>query len=634
MTRLAGRPRLWLRLRRAQAGIVSAALSLAVAAVLPLDLPLLQGWQERAFDAMVLNAPAPAPSGPAVLVVDIGAGDEAGLPWDRAASARLAAALAAAGPAAVGWDVVFAGDCAATGANPALARALTQAPSVLGLLMSAIPAPSPAPAPALAPALALADGAGAGLWSAPGAEAPCPAFAAGGATLANVSLPADATARVRMMPAAVSAAGTVWPALPVELLRRGGAIPLPVLGPTALHLGDRALPLAPGGLLRFRPSLRAARLARTVPAEAVLAGLVPPARLKGALVLVGSSLPQRGGLRPTAADPLYPSVQIAADVAEGLLAGRLPWRPPGAALAEAAALALAGLALAALILRLPPLAAAGAALAAGGLWAGGAFGLHLATGRLQDPLLPALGLILPALAGLILRAAATARAERALRLRMGQVLPAAVVARLADDPHLLRLAGERRQVTALFTDLEGFSALTARLPPEALIATLDRYFATVTAIVLQHGGMIDKIVGDAVHALFNAPIDQPGHVDAALSCARAIVAATEALRPVLGSAPGPALGSALGPVPELGRTRIGVETGPAILGDVGAGARIDYTAHGPAVNLAARLQEAGKVLGPAVIIGPAAAAQAGQPLRALGQAQIRSFGTLALYTLP
>ncbi len=191
------------------------------------------------------------------------------------------------------------------------------------------------------------------------------------------------------------------------------------------------------------------------------------------------------------------------------------------------------------------------------------------------------------------------------------------MARIAEQPRLLRLGGERREVTALFTDLEGFSDLVNRTAPEELIATLERYFAVVTQEVLTRGGMIDKIVGDAVHALFNAPIDQPGHVDAALAAAAAIREATEGLRGTLG----------------IGRTRVGIETGPAVLGDVGAGARIDYTAHGPAVNLAARLQEAGKALGPAVIIGPAAAARA-RAAGPLGEAEVRSFGRLALFTLP
>ncbi len=304
-------------------------------------------------------------------------------------------------------------------------------------------------------------------------------------------------------------------------------------------------------------------------------------------------------------------------MATGLLGGRLPWRPAAAPLAEAAVVATGGVAAAALVMLAPPMVALLAALGLAALWAAAALAALVTTDRLLDPLLPALAIALAATAGLLLQAAATYRAERALRLRMGQLLPAAVVARLADDPRLLRLRGERRQVTALFTDLEGFSALTNTLEPEALIATLDRYFAVVTEVVLRHGGMIDKIVGDAVHALFNAPLDQPGHVAAALAAAEEIVARTEALRPGL----------------PIGRTRVGVETGPAILGDVGSGAKIDYTAHGPAVNLAARLQDAGKTLGPPVIIGPAAAALAGRPLRPLGEVEVRSFGRLALFTL-
>lgn len=201
---------------------------------------------------------------------------------------------------------------------------------------------------------------------------------------------------------------------------------------------------------------------------------------------------------------------------------------------------------------------------------------------------------------------------------MGQLLPPVVVARLAANPRLLRLTGERREVTALFTDLEGFTAATRNLEPEALIATLDRYFTVISAAILRHGGMIDKIVGDAVHALFNAPLDLPGHADAALAAAADIVRDTEALRAELG----------------IGRTRIGIETGAAILGDVGSGARIDYTAHGPCVNLAARLEQAGKTLGPAVIVGPGTVARARTPLLALGPQDLRSFGTMELHTLP
>ncbi len=195
--------------RRLRAGALVLALAALAAGALALQGRWLVHWQERAFDAMILALPAPAAVGPPVLVVDIGATDEAGVPWDRAASARLAAAIGRAGPAVVAWDIVFAGTCDDDTRNLALAAALSRAPTVLGFLLSGTPGAPPAAAPPLAVADALLPG----LWSAPGAELPCPAFAAAAAGLASVSLPGDAEARVRMVPAGVAAAGAAWPAL-------------------------------------------------------------------------------------------------------------------------------------------------------------------------------------------------------------------------------------------------------------------------------------------------------------------------------------------------------------------------------------------------------------------------------------
>lgn len=600
--------------RRPLAGKVALGLCLALAALIAWQPTPLVRWQERALDALLVLVPAPPTTG--VTVIDIPRADDTGAPWSRAASARLAARLAEASPRVVGWDVVFAGDCAPTAANLALTATLSRSATVLGFLLAnqfeALPGP--------APALALGGDAGTRLWSAPGAEAPCETFLSDPVTLASLSLPGDTEARVRRVPAAVTVATLAWPSLPVEMARRARTPSAVVLaadasGALSLHLGPRAVPLDRDGTLRLRPRPAAMRAARTLDAAALLSGPVPD--LADRVVIVGSSVPQRGGLRPTAMGPLYPSVQIAADLTADLIADHLPWRPANAPWVEAAALALAGLILAALLPRLAPLAGVALALTLTLVWTGTATTTHLATNRLYDPLMPSLGVLFSATAAILLQAALTARAERALRERMGQLLPAVVVARLANDPGLLRLRGERRLVTALFTDLEGFTAATVTMEPEALIDALDRYFTVVCAVILRHGGMIDKIVGDAVHALFNAPLDQPGHVDAALQAAAEIVAQTEALRASLG----------------LGRTRIGIETGAAILGDVGSGARIDYTAHGACVNLAARLEAAGKALGPAVIIGPAAAAQSTQPLRALGLHELRGFGPVEVFTL-
>lgn len=576
--------------------------SLLLAALFALAPAPLQMGQERLFDVLLRLMPAPPAQ---VTVIDIGASDETGAPWDRAATARLAAHLAAAGPRALGFDMLFSGRCDARSTGD-LAQALAGQGVVLGFLL----APEPG---GVLPAPTLAVAQGATLWPAPGADAPCAALPGQAGAMA---LAADADGRLRRLPVGVAlgppGAGVGYPSLPVALAAQvtGGPV---IAGPGWLRLGGHDF-ASEDGFLRFRPADAAAQAARRLRAEAVLAGAALP---PGGVFLVGSSLPQAGGLRPTAAGPLTPSVQIAADLTDGLLAGHLPWRPVWANWAEAAAVLALGLAGAALMARAAPARAAAGALGLALGW-GAAAGAATASGVLIDPLLPGLAAALLLLAALTGRAAHAARAERALRARMGQVLPPELVSRIAANPRLMRLQGEAREVTALFTDIEGFSAATARMGAAEMVARLDAYFTLTCAIVLRHGGMIDKLVGDSIHALFNAPLDQPGHEAAALACAAELIIATEAFcRQNNG----------------FGRTRIGVECGPAVLGDVGFGGRIDYTAHGPAVNLAARLQEANKALGTQVCIGPGLGARL-PGLRALGQHDIRSFGAIALFTLP
>ena len=130
-------------------------------------------------------------------------------------------------------------------------------------------------------------------------------------------------------------------------------------------------------------------------------------------------------------------------------------------------------------------------------------------------------------------------------------------------------------MTALFTDIEGFTATTKLAGPRELIAMLDRYLGGIARIVIVHGGIVDKFVGDAVHAFFNAPLDLEGHTDKAIAAAIEIAAFGEAFRKMPENARF-----------EFGRTRIGIESGLAVVGDVGSGGKIDYTAHGNVVNLA------------------------------------------------
>jgi adenylate cyclase len=180
-----------------------------------------------------------------------------------------------------------------------------------------------------------------------------------------------------------------------------------------------------------------------------------------------------------------------------------------------------------------------------------------------------------------------------------------------------------REVTALFTDIEGFTSMTERADPADLVALLDAYFDATTRVVTDHSGMIDKIVGDSIHAIYNAPFETADHANQAIATGLALLAAAEEVRK-----------SPLGQKLQLGRTRIGIETGPAIVGDVGGSRKLDYTAHGNAVNAAARLEAANKDLGSSICIGPGTAARVDPAmLRQIGTLTLRGqSGAIAVYT--
>ena len=166
-----------------------------------------------------------------------------------------------------------------------------------------------------------------------------------------------------------------------------------------------------------------------------------------------------------------------------------------------------------------------------------------------------------------------------------------VVEALIADPSRMSLEGERREMTYLFTDVANFTTMAEKVDSKELAPMINSYFEGVTSVVLRHGGMVDKFIGDAVFAIFNAPVDLPDHAQHAVQCAMEIDAFCEDFRKKR-NAEGI----------DLGVTRVGVHTGAAIIGNFGSSSRFNYTAQGDAVNVAARLEGLNKQLGTRVCV--------------------------------
>jgi adenylate cyclase len=183
---------------------------------------------------------------------------------------------------------------------------------------------------------------------------------------------------------------------------------------------------------------------------------------------------------------------------------------------------------------------------------------------------------------------------------LGKYLPADVAEQIMRDPEQLSLHGERRNIFCVFTDLEGFTKLSHATTPETVARLLNEYLDRLSDVVLDHGGTIDKFVGDAVVAFWGAPLSRPDDGPQAAAAALAMYEAGEKFRVDL----------AAEDVPPLGMTRVGLHVGDAIVGNFGGEGRIQYTALGDSMNTASRLEAANKSLKTGVLVSAEAEARA------------------------
>ena len=374
----------------------------------------------------------------------------------------------------------------------------------------------------------------------------------------------------------------------------------PLLGRAMLTAAGQGAEALPGyaGAIRYRRAANDDRpIFTTIPidqfADPQIAPLMAPA-VAGRYVLIGGSLVDvdRVSTSFTSVDGLTrPGIEIHAEMLSQMLDGaRLPHPSSGILWLQVVLVVLAA-ALTGLIemrsWKFIPLLALQAVL-----FVGLPFWLQArGVDTFQFPAVgPVLGWII-AFAAIVAAARATGAVQRRFaHSALGKYLPRGIAQEIIDRPELLSLHGEKKEIFVLFSDLEGFTKLSHALEPEMVATLLNRYLDTLSEIVLEHGGVIDKFVGDAVVAFWGAPIGLPDDGERAALAGYAIWQAGEAFRR-----------SAEDGLPPIGRTRVGLHFGDAVVGNFGGKTRIQYTALGDSMNTAARLEAANKELGTRVL---------------------------------
>lgn len=620
--------------------------TMAMVALTAFPPPILTRAEEAVFDGYQRIRPRPYDPAAPVHIVDI---DEAALdaygqwPWPRSYMAALTDRLFDHGAAAVGFDVLFAEPDRTSperimeswsrfseGALPTLpdlglvahdtrfALAMAGRPVVLSVAGGAV-GEVPVPKAGVAVTGDVPDE----LTRYPLAITNLPELTDATLGLGMISLGRTVDGVTRSVPMVSEIGGVLMPALSAELLRvaqgAGGHILKTSQGSgeaaggsnaaVAIQTGALVYPVESSGRFRvyfagYQPE-RVTSVTRVLEAKGIDPGL--EALISGRIILVGSSAQGLFDIRSTPLDDQIAGVTLHAEIIEQIIAGTFIKRPDWMRGLELLIVALTGLGLTLLNRAERPVVGALGATAVSSAAIGGGLLAFLQLGILFNPLMPVLTTVLVYLPGTTIGYLAKDRARRAIRRPFAWFLPPSIIAQIEANPDAaLTPAGAERELSVIFVDMRGFSTVTEGMPPDRVMALVNTFLSAVAETLVDHGATIDKFMGDAVMAFWNAPILRPDHAAAALLALGDINDAAERANVALTAQGLPRI--------ELG---IGLNTGPASVGLMGSRDRLNYTCIGDSVTLAARLEGLTRIYGVKNCVGPETVARCPDTLRAI-----------------
>jgi adenylate cyclase len=590
----------------------------------------LEELRLRTFDLFQLISPRVAEKRP-VVIVDI---DETSLrklgqwPWPRTRIAELIDRLTQHGAAAIAFDVIFAepdrlspGIAADTYSSldeetraklralpsndEVMAAAIKRSTVVLGETVMSVPVPQHEGQPLPVGVASVGADPKRFLFTFPGLLRNIPTLDSAAAGRGLFSIIPERDGIVRRVPMVVVAQDKLLPTLTLEIIR--AVTRTNTIMTRADDAGIKSVAV-PEARMEF-PTDRNGRFwihfsphdsARFVSAVDVLEGRMPADRVAQRLVMIGTSATGLLDLKTTPIDPAMPGVEVHAQILESVLTNATLSAPDWSKLAEMTAALIIGMALVVLAPMLGPgwLLLSGAAIVSALI---GTSWYYFTQQRLlidfTFPLLSSLVIYLTLVFTNFVKEQAQ---RRQIRSAFGQYLSPTLVEQLAQSPEKLVLGGEQREMTIMFSDVRGFTTISEiyKDDPQGLTALMNSFLTPLTNAIIDRKGTIDKYMGDAIMAFWNAPIDDPSHelnaCEAALDMLDRVATLNLQREEAAKAGNTPFVPLQIG---------VGINTGKCVVGNMGSDLRFDYSVLGDSVNLASRLEGQCKSYGLPIILG-------------------------------
>ncbi len=435
------------------------------------------------------------------------------------------------------------------------------------------------------------------LYAFGGIVSPYPKISAGATGLGvNVTSP-EPDAVVRKMPVLIVVQGKIYPSMLLENVRLiNGSKRIKVIAKE--HGIDEVLVSKKAGIpvnhnaemyIHYADPSKYVQMS----ASEVFSNSFNENKVRGRIVVVGMDAAGLSVLKYTP-HGLTTDQMISAQALDTLLTGEFLLRTPQADTYEIIFMAMLGLLMIILLPRTSVLLSVPLLIFILGGISYASFMAYANKGFLVDPSFAVLYIFLIWSHGTYNNFATQSRLRKQIKKQFEHYLDPGMVKKLQKDPSLLKLGGETREMTFLFSDIRGFTPISEKYKgnPEGLTKLINRFLTRMTDVIIANGGTIDKFMGDCIMAFWNAPIENTKHRELAVKSAIEMTAALRQLNNIL-VAEG---------LPQI-NIGIGINTGEALVGNMGSEQRFDYSVIGDAVNLASRLESSSKTLGKTIVIG-------------------------------